>query len=363
MLSGYIGSGGTAVDISWPSGWTEFYEQDASSGTLHLAVAGAYRQADGTEGASITVTTNVSVLAAHNAYRITGAADPSVQPPEAASIAYTATGSTIDPPSLTPTGGAKDYLWLAVAGWRRTGLTATGDPTSYTNAIEASSGGSASGTKLRSLRRQLNGSSENPAAFTLSSTTSDRRVGVTIAVHPAASVDIQVTVSHTAADGSGATTIVSSSTTTINSSTADPYALSIGSGSAQTFTSASPRRLRVLVNVVSVNSGGDFTLDYDGACGSSLCSNLDTPVVVVPDLALAFVPVALLVPLLIERLARRRRPVMVKVRSGGGAGLAQHEPAPIFAPLRIAKGGLRPTGHPTQSSRHSSCNSDWSKGA
>jgi hypothetical protein len=361
MVTGYFGSGGTAVDFTWPSGWTEFFEQDATSGTTHLAVSGAWRQAAGGDSNPV-VTSNLSVLAAHNSYRITGAADPTVRPPESAAISYTATGSTIDPPSLSPTGGAKDYLWLAVAGWRRTGLTATGDPTSYTNAIEGSSAGGASGVKLRSLRRQLNGSSENPAAFTLSSTTSDRRVGVTIAVHPAASVDIQVTVSHTAADGSGATTIVSSSTTTIDSTTADPYALSIGSGSAQTFTAASPRRLRVLVNVVSVTSGGDFTLDYDGTCGSSLCSNLDTPVVVVPDLGLAFLPAALLLPLLGGQLARRRRLVLARIHSGGGSGL-ERQPAAVFDPLRIANRESDLGGQLLRSTRHSSCNSDWSKGA
>jgi cellulose synthase/poly-beta-1,6-N-acetylglucosamine synthase-like glycosyltransferase len=306
MLSGFIGSGSTAVDISWPSGWTEFFEQDASTSTLHLAVAGAYRQADGTEGTSITVTTNVSVLAAHNAYRITGAADPSVRPPEAASVGYTDTATNIDPPSLSPTGGAKDYLWLAVAAWRRTGRVASTDPTNYTNAIEASSAGGASGTKLRSLRRQLNASSEDPSQFTLD-LTSERRAAVTIAIHPAASVDIQVTVSHTAPDGSGATTIVQSSTTTINASTADPYALSIGSGALQTFTSADPRRLRVQVNVVSVNNGGNFTLDYDGACASGLCSNLDTPVVTVPEYGLILLPIALLIPAAVP-LLRKRRP-------------------------------------------------------
>jgi hypothetical protein len=305
MLSGYIGSGTTPVDISWPSGWTEFFEQDASTGSLHLAVAGAYRKADGTEGASITVTTNLSVRAAHNAYRITGAADPAVQPPEAAGTSDTATGTGIDPPSLTPTGGAKDYLWLAVAGWRRTGVSATTDPTNYSSPIEGNSTGNAGGTKLRSLNRQLNAASEDPSAFTLSAN-SERRVGVTIAVHPAASVDIQVTVSHTAADGSGATTIITSSTTTIDASTADPYALSIGSGSSQTFTSSDPRRLRVRVNVVSVNSGGDFTLDYDGTCALSKCSNLDTPVVTVPEYVLVLLPIALLIPVAVPLLKKRR---------------------------------------------------------
>jgi hypothetical protein len=307
MVSGFYGSGGTGVDISWPGGWTEFFEQDADSGTLHLAVAGAYRQADGSEGASITVTTNLSVLAAHNSYRITGAANPASQPPEVATVPYTSAGNTINPPSLTPTGGAKDYLWLAVAGWRRTGVNYSSGPTNYTDRIEGNSGGTASGTKLDSFRRSLNASSEDPGAITLNAATPEVRVGATIAVHPAASVDIQVTVSHTAPDGSGATTIVQSAQTTIDASTSDPYALSIGSGALQTFTAASPRRLRVQVHVVSVNSGGDFTLDYDGTCASNRCSNLDTPVVTVPEYGVAFVVPALLIPAIAGEAWRRKR--------------------------------------------------------
>ncbi|MCJ7708055.1 MAG: hypothetical protein MUO38_10595, partial [Anaerolineales bacterium] len=157
-----------------------------------------------------------------------------------------------------------------------------------------------------SFRRSLYAASEDPGAITLSATTPERRVGVTIAVHPAASVDIQVTVSHTAADGSGATTIVTSPVTTINASTSDPYALSIGAGALQTFTSASPRRLRVQVNVVSVSNGGDFTLDYDGTCASSTCSNLDTPVVTVPEAAVALLPAVLMIPMLAGALRRRK---------------------------------------------------------
>jgi len=195
LFSGFIGSGSTAVDVSWPTGWTEFFEQDAETGTFHLAVAGAYRQADGSEGASITVTTNLSVLAAHNSYRISGAKDPGIQPPEAAAISYTIAGQTIDPPPLTPTGGAKDYLWLAVAGWRRTGVSATTNPTNYTNAIEGNSGGTSSGTRLRSLRRQLNAASEDPSTFILSATTPEVRIGVTIAVHPITSTSNGLTIS------------------------------------------------------------------------------------------------------------------------------------------------------------------------
>ncbi|NIS80820.1 MAG: hypothetical protein GTO14_11555, partial [Anaerolineales bacterium] len=194
LFSGYIGSGTTPVDVSWPLGWTEFFEQDASTSTLHLAVAGAYRKADGTEGASITVTTNLVVLAAHNTYRISGAADPATQPPQAAAISYTDTANGIDPPVNTPTGGAKDYLWLAVAGWRRTGIGMTTDPANYTDAIEATSSGGSIGTRLRSLRRQLNASSEDPSTFTLGGN-SERRIGVTIAVHPSVATANGLTIS------------------------------------------------------------------------------------------------------------------------------------------------------------------------
>ena len=298
---------GTATNVSWPSGWTEFYEADASAGNGHQAQAGAYRQADGTEGSTITVTTNNSVTSAHNAYRITGAEDPATQAPSVATATFTTNASNIDPPNLVASADGKDYLWLAVASWRRTDRTLTGTPTNYTNTIQSSDGGGNTGTHLASVRRSLFAGSENPGVFSLNNST-NRRIGVTIAVHPAASVDIQVTVSHTASDGSGATTIVSSSTTTIDATTADPYTLSIGSGALQTYTSADLRRLRVQVNVVSVSDGGNFILDYDGTCGSSLCSNLITPVVVVPELGLLLLPIAILLPpLMLWRLKKRKR--------------------------------------------------------
>ena len=295
----------SAINISWPSGWTEFYEADASAGSGHHAQAGAYRQADGTEGSTISVTTNVSVTSSHNAYRITGAEDPATQAPSVATAAFTSNASSIDPPNLAPSADGKDYLWLAVASWRRTDRSLTGIPTNYTDTIQSSDGGGNTGSHLASVRRSLFAASENPGVFSISGN-SNRRIGVTIAVHPAASVDIQVTVSHTASDGSGATTIVSSSNTTIDATTTDPYTLSIGSGALQTFTSADVRRLRVEVDVVSVSDGGNFVLDYDG--GSGLCSNLSTPVVVVPELGLLLLPIAILLPpLMLWRLKKRKR--------------------------------------------------------
>jgi len=133
------------------------------------------------------------------------------------------------------------------------------------------------------------------------------------------SVDIQVTVSHTASDGSGATTIVGPTSLTINASTADPYALNIGSGVLQTFLSTNRRRLRVYVDVVSVSGGGSFVLDYDGSCASSKCSNLDTPDVTVPDNVLWIGAAATLIPALGRALRRR------KSRAPAGNQAAQEE--------------------------------------
>ncbi|MFQ5922424.1 MAG: hypothetical protein ACE5M4_06235, partial [Anaerolineales bacterium] len=118
------------------------------------------------------------------------------------------------------------------------------------------------------------------------------------------SVDVTVSVYHTKSDGSVPIEIITSASTTIDSTTADPFALSIGSGSAQTFTQSDPQKLRVRVTVDSVNNGGSFTLAYDS--GTEL-SNLETPSLVVPDFTLAFVVLAIFIPILTWVLTERRR--------------------------------------------------------
>jgi hypothetical protein len=261
-------------------------------------------------GGETTVTaTGSNMYAAHNSYRITGAADPTVQSPQAATITYNTAGTSIDPPSLSPTGGAKNYLWLAVAGWRDTALTATGNPTNFSNAVEANSGGtSPSGTRLRSLRRQFNAASQNPSAFTLSGN-SDRRIGATIAIHPApaTSVDITVQVHHTKPDSSDPQLITSASTT-ITSATGNHLVLGLGNDPiGQTFTNADPRVLRYTIEVTGVANNGSFTLAYDGSCGSNQCSSLDTPVVSVPEPGLGLIGLALTLPALAAELRRRRK--------------------------------------------------------
>jgi hypothetical protein len=120
------------------------------------------------------------------------------------------------------------------------------------------------------------------------------------------SVAITVRVHHTDASG-GDAQLITSASTTIDAASSDPLALSLGSAAEQTFTSADPRVLRVQIEVTAVSGSGRFVLDYDGSCASSRCSSLDTPVVVVPEGAVALAAVGILIPLLTAGAWRRRR--------------------------------------------------------
>ena len=117
--------------VTWPAGYTEIAEISNSNVTLSIA----YRQADGGEGSTITVTTGDSDRSASTAYRITGHIAPATQAPEL-STGATGTSTTPDPDSLTPTGGSKEYLWLAGFG-TRAATTHTAIPTSYSNQLSA----------------------------------------------------------------------------------------------------------------------------------------------------------------------------------------------------------------------------------
>jgi hypothetical protein len=122
------------------------------------------------------------------------------------------------------------------------------------------------------------------------------------------SVSITVRVHHTNTSG-GDAQLITSASTTITSATTDPL-LNFALGSdpvGQTFTSSDPRLLRLQIEVTAVSGSGTFTLDYDGTCATNKCSNLNTPVVVVPEGAVALAAVGILIPLVTAGAWRRRR--------------------------------------------------------
>jgi hypothetical protein len=124
------------------------------------------------------------------------------------------------------------------------------------------------------------------------------------------SVSITARVHHTNTSG-GDAQLITSASTTITSTTADPLlGLALGSGAQQTFFATDPRLLRLQIEVTAVSGGGSYILDYDGTCASSKCSSLDTPVVTVPEYGLVFAAVAVLIPVAMGGVWRRKRLVM-----------------------------------------------------
>lgn len=139
----------------------------------------AYKELDGTEGASTTVDSVTARASRCFALQISGHEAPGTQAPEITALA-TSTSTAPDSDSITPTGGAKDYLILSVH-FRAGNATLVSYPTNYTHHQQDETGAS---VDLGTCSRQINASSEDPGAWEISSSQLWR--AYTIAVHPAA---------------------------------------------------------------------------------------------------------------------------------------------------------------------------------
>jgi len=145
------------------TGWTV-----GLSDVQHLML---YKIASGSEGSSVTVTWNSSTENYFRSVRISGA--HASAPPEAA--LFNASSINPNPPSLTPTWGAKNTLWFASCA-PNTDASAV-YPTNYTDNQYR-----ASGLRLIMCSRNLNAASEDPGTFTQASSNTYR--AMTTAVRP-----------------------------------------------------------------------------------------------------------------------------------------------------------------------------------
>lgn len=176
---------GTNATITFPGGWNALKNEVPDSDSDTVAIA--WREADGSEGATFDLTVSASAKAAAIVYRITGAEDPDTQPPEVTTVA-TGSSADVDPPSISPTGGSKDYLFLALGTSGAGGATGSNTwPSNYDDGqATASSTGGTSGSRssVYGAGRELTASSDDPGTFTLGA----GRVwsAYTVAVHPAA---------------------------------------------------------------------------------------------------------------------------------------------------------------------------------
>jgi hypothetical protein len=166
------------------AGWDVLLDENIASG-----LAMWYRVSDGAEGATVTFTSSVAIRDACTSYQISGAINPATQAPQLSTVA-TAASANPNATTCTPTGGAKDYLWITMFG--QVGEQADDDtlvtavPTNYGGTeLEKTCGvaGTNLGGMIASAHRTNNAASEDAGAWTSSDTGTWR--AYTIAIHPA----------------------------------------------------------------------------------------------------------------------------------------------------------------------------------
>lgn len=161
--------------VTWPPGWTPVV---AASNGVNNRLEIRFRIADGTEGASLTATTNVAEQSVHRSIRVSGV-DPATPP-----VGVTASGAnaTPDAPLLDPAPWAReDTLWFAIAANDDGMAMMSAGPVNYTTFVNQTSGGAA-GCGLGTARREGFVAAEDPGAFTLSAARA--WVAATVAVRP-----------------------------------------------------------------------------------------------------------------------------------------------------------------------------------
>lgn len=166
-----------------PTGWNDIATISQAGGGSVGKLNGFYKISDGTEaGTTPTWTASVSTTGEWQTIRVTSW--HGTTPPEATTAS--GDGTNANPPSLTPSWGSADTLWIAVAGNSATGDTTgfTAAPTNYGSlqSYGTSSGGST--CNIATATRQLAASSDDPGTFTPSS--NRFWTSATIGVKPAA---------------------------------------------------------------------------------------------------------------------------------------------------------------------------------
>jgi hypothetical protein len=180
--------GSTAATVTDNIGLTELLDENSANG-LYIA----YRQMDGTESSTGTLTTSANTRLVEVAYRISGAENPATQAPEINGTTASGSSTTPDPPAAVMTGGSKDYLIIVFYG--QAGEQAddntlvTNFPTNYTlGQAEKTCGtvGTNLGGMIGAAARQLTASAENPGTFTSVDNAAWR--AQTITIHPSTAV-------------------------------------------------------------------------------------------------------------------------------------------------------------------------------
>lgn len=176
------GTDGTTL----PSGWTTLFSNTTSSPSdPHYILA---KISGGTEGnQNFIIGGGKAQRATAVVYNISGNRNGVTSSEIAVSSEVAETSIlTPNPPSLTPSWGSAENLWIAVSFVNDGSFTFVSYPTNYTLGQNAQQNGSGTGNAILIAARLLTASSEDPGVFTISGST--RNFGsLTIAVCPEAS--------------------------------------------------------------------------------------------------------------------------------------------------------------------------------
>ena len=170
LLFIFMGSDSNTSTLA-AAGWTNLYNAGVNSHGHAL-----YKIATGAEGATVAVTWSGNSAAVFYSMKVT--TWHGTTPPEKGTLA---TGNSVSPdcPSLTPSWGSANTLWIAHAGTKGSTQDFTVWPTSYTyTQYEIGSNGG-----LAVATRQVAASSQDPSAYTMTPT--NNWDAETIAVRPA----------------------------------------------------------------------------------------------------------------------------------------------------------------------------------
>lgn len=170
---------------TWGGGFTEFVDRSSST---TMAIGAAYKFSTGSETGTFTVTQAATITGEAAMILMAISGNHATSPPEATAKADGTTAAA-DPASLSPSWGADDTLWIAVAGngetntsgtW--TGLTTS--PTNYSGDVLAASGTDVVGSTDAGVAfRQNNAASEDAGGWT-QDLSNVRNSALVIAVRP-----------------------------------------------------------------------------------------------------------------------------------------------------------------------------------
>lgn len=182
----FVGIDGTPTTTTKPTAWADIIAT-ANDGGNNIFLSVWERQIDGSEGFTgtgdtVTFATVTAQRSRHHTFLIASGHDTTTAS-EGASAGSAGTSTTPDPPSLTPGGGSKAYLWLALCTKDTSDSPVSAWPSGYTNTGESSGGSfAASDVAIGWATKEATASSDDPSAFTIGE--SEQWVAATVAVYP-----------------------------------------------------------------------------------------------------------------------------------------------------------------------------------